>query len=108
LRPRFRRRRNARALPFTDSFGRGIERCARLHLDEYNKLVPTRDDVDFAARAFPAPRQNAIALGDEIGDGAAFRRNADAKRGDLFRPRGANRFSLARHHSASLASSSAR
>ena len=38
-----------------------------------------RDDVDFADRAFPAPRQDAEALGDQQSGGAALRRNAELK-----------------------------
>ena len=38
-----------------------------------------RDDVDLAERAFPAPRQDAVAVRDQPGRRAALRRNAEAE-----------------------------
>ena len=66
-------------------FGGVVERAARLHLDENQHAAAARDDVDFADRASEAPRHDAIALGDEIGRGAAFRREPDEMRGDALR-----------------------
>ena len=70
-------------------FGRVVERRARLDLDEdQQRARRARDDVDLAERALPAPRQDAIALGDQTGGGAALRRKAEAEGGDLpLRPR---------------------
>ena len=67
--------------------GRIVERAARLHLDEHQHAAAARDDVDLADRASEAPRHDAIALGDEIGRGAAFRRKPDEMRRDALRPR---------------------
>src|SRR4051794_18838098 len=46
-----------------------------------------RDDVDLADWAFEAPGDDAIALGDEIGRGAAFRRQPGEMRRDPLRAR---------------------
>ena len=50
-------------------------------------MPPARDDVDFAERRFPTPRQNAEALGDQKRGGAALGRNAELKRDLPLRPR---------------------
>ena len=52
---------------------------ARLHFDEDQQMAAGGDDVDFAERAFPAPRQNAIAFADQPGGGAAFGGKAEAE-----------------------------
>ena len=57
--------------------GRLVERGARLHLDEHQHAAPPRHDVDLADRAAKAPRHDAIAFGDQIGGGAALRREAE-------------------------------
>ena len=98
--PGFGRGRNALALARLDRFRGIVEAGARFHLDEDQQLAPARHDIDFAGRAFPAPRQDAITLGDEIGGGAAFRRKAEAKCRDAFRARRfcrVYRLSAARH-----------
>ena len=71
----------------SSDFGGVVERVARLHLDEHQHAAAARDDVDLADRAAEAPRDDAIALGDEIGRGAAFRREPDEMRRDALRPR---------------------
>jgi hypothetical protein len=38
-------------------------RC--FYFDENQGVTPGGDDIDFAERAFPAPRQNAIAMHDQ-------------------------------------------
>ena len=53
------------------------------------RAAPPRHDVDLADRAAPAPRHDAMALGDQIGGGAAFRREAERER-DLALRRGAS------------------
>ena len=53
---------------------------ACLDLDEDQIAAAAGHDVDFAERRFPAPRQDAIGLGDEQHGGAAFRRKAELKR----------------------------
>ena len=73
-------------------FGGAVERAARLHLDENQHATAARDDVDFADRASEAPRHDAVAFGDEIGGGAAFRREPDEMGGDALGP------GLARRH----------
>ena len=62
-----------------------VERVARLHLDEHQHAAAPRHDVDLADRAAEAPRHDAIALGDQVGGGAAFRRQADAEGRDALR-----------------------
>ncbi len=60
---------------------RGIgELLARLDLDEHQHAAPPRHDVDLADRRLEAAREDAIALGDEIGGGAALGRQAEAER----------------------------
>lgn len=77
--PNFRRRRDALLLPVGDGFGRIVQCRARFHLDENQRVAAGGDDVDFAKRAFPAPRQNTVAMRDQPGRCAAFRRNAEAE-----------------------------
>jgi len=67
-------------LPRQKGFGGAIKRAARLHLDKNQRATAARHDVDFADRTFEAPRHDAIALGDQISGGAAFRREADEMR----------------------------
>ena len=86
------RRRDPVLLTRQKRFGGAVERAARLHLDEHQHAAAARDDVDFADRASEAPRHDAIALGDEIGGGAAFRREPDEMRRDTLGP------GLARRH----------
>ena len=61
---------------------------ARAFTSTKTSSLPRRAiDVDLAERAFPAPRQDAEALGDQPGGGAAFRRNADPECRLPLRPR---------------------
>src|SRR5258708_9768394 len=71
---------DAGSLPVGDRRGRLLEIVPRVLLDENQEMPAARDDVDLADRAAPAPRQDAESLGDEIGGGAAFSRNSQAKR----------------------------
>ena len=49
----------------SDRFRRVGEPLARLDLDEHQQASAAGDDVDFADRALPTPRQDAKAFGDE-------------------------------------------
>ena len=69
------------ALPLIHGFCGFINCGARFHLSKYQQLTPTRDNIDFAERASPSPRQNAESLGDQEGRGTAFGRNSHAKCG---------------------------
>src|ERR1700686_986754 len=89
-----------------DRPGRVVEFVPRLHLDEDQQAPAGRDDVDLADRAAPAPRQDAKAFGDEIGGGAAFRRDAEPERDLALRLRdalGRHRARLTSHGRARLA-----
>jgi hypothetical protein len=86
------RRRDPVLLSRKKRFGGAIERAARLHLDENQHATAARDNVHFADRASKAPRHEAVAFGDEIGGGAAFRREPDEVGGDTLGP------GLARRH----------
>ena len=55
---------DAALLPLGHRLRRRRRAGARLHLDEDQRAAPARHDVDLADRAAPAPRQDAIALGD--------------------------------------------
>ena len=56
---------NAPPLLFGHGFDGLIIGRACLHLDEYQRVTPLRDNVDFACRTAIAPRQNAIAFRDQ-------------------------------------------
>ena len=77
--PGLRRRDDAALLPHDHGFRRIVEPLARLHLDEHQRAAPARHDVDLADRAAPAPRHDAVALGDQVGGGAALGREAEAE-----------------------------
>ncbi len=81
---------------------------ARLHLDEHQRVAPPRHDVDLAHRAAPAPPHDAIALGDQVGGGAAFRRQAERERDLPVRARRCWRLAIRPPCHRSFASSSAR
>ena len=85
--PGFRRRGDALLLPLADRLRRLVECRARLHLDEDQQAAARRDNVDLAARALPAPRQNAVAVRDQPGRGAAFGGYAEAECRNFFRTR---------------------
>ena len=70
--PDFRRGCDAPLRARRDRLRGVVERGARFHFDEDQRLAAAGDDVDLAERAFQAPRQNAIALGDELCGGAAL------------------------------------
>ena len=70
-------RRCALLLARGDGLGGVVELAARLHLDEDQHAAAARHDVDLADRAAPAPRQDAIAFGDQKGGGAALRREPE-------------------------------
>src|SRR6516162_6257423 len=89
--PVLSRRDDALALPRTDRFGSGIETFARLHFHKDQHAAPPRHNVDFPDGRAETAAQYAIALGDEIGRGAALRRQAVAKRDAALRLRGLTR-----------------
>jgi len=53
-----------------------VVRQARLHLDENQRAAPAGHDVDLAHGTAPAPRHDAIALGDQQRGSAALGREA--------------------------------
>ena len=59
-----------------------IEGLPRLDLDKHQEAAASRHDVDLAERAFPAARQDAKALGDEIGRCPTLGRDAGAEGDD--------------------------
>ena len=96
-------------------FRRVVDALARLDLDEDERVAAPGDDVDLAERRLPAPRRDAVALGDEEHGRAALRGEAELECRDAFLPRsapGIGRLNPLRHDpcfpSASLASASAR
>jgi hypothetical protein len=52
------------ALPLIDGFRRLVEAGTRFDLGKHKKLTATRNNIDFAERAPPAPRQNSKSLRD--------------------------------------------
>ena len=56
-----------------------LDAIARLDLDEDQDAAPAGNDVDFAERRFPTPREDAVGLGDQKQRRAAFRRKAERK-----------------------------
>ena len=77
--PDFCCRGDALLLPLGHRIRRALQRRARLHLDEDQRVTPRRDYVDLAERAFPAPRQDAIAVRDQLCRRAAVGGNAEAE-----------------------------
>ena len=80
--PDFRRRRDALFLPFGDRPGRVVQFRAGLYFDENQRVAAGGDDIDFAERAFPTPRQDPVAMRDQPGGGAALGGNAEVKGND--------------------------
>ena len=70
--PYFSSGRNPSALALVDRFRSLIKAGTCFHLCKHQKPTPARDDVDFAERASPAPRQNAESLRDQESGGPAF------------------------------------
>jgi hypothetical protein len=58
--------------PCGDGFCGVVYALARLDLDEGQHPPPAGDNIDFSERRFPAPGQDAVALGDKEQGGAAF------------------------------------
>ncbi len=77
--PGFGSGRNPPPLTFVDRFRGFIKAGARFYFRENQKRAAARNDVDFAARASPSPRENAESLRDQESGGAAFGGNADPK-----------------------------
>jgi hypothetical protein len=73
----FRGGSNSPALMLVDQLRRFIKAGASLHFSKDQKLTSTRDHIDFAQRASPAPRENAESLWDQKSGGAAFGRDTD-------------------------------
>ena len=71
---------DAALLALADRLGGIGELLARLDLDEDEHAASPRHDVDLADRGFEPAEQDAVALGDEKGRGAAFRRQAEPER----------------------------
>ena len=63
------------------------KRVARLDLDEDQRAAAAGDDIDLAERRFPAPRHDAIGLGDQQHRGAALGRKAEPECREAFRAR---------------------
>jgi len=76
---------DAALLALADRLGGILELLARLDLDEDEDAAPPRHDVDLADGGFEPAEQDAVALGDEIGSGTAFRRQAEAECDAAFR-----------------------
>jgi hypothetical protein len=76
---------DAALLALADRLGGIVEPLARLDLDEDEDAAPPRHDVDLADGGFEPAEQDAVALGDEKGRGAALRRQAEAERNAAFR-----------------------
>jgi len=70
--PYFGSGRNPPALALVDRFRSLIKAGTCFHLRKHQKLTSACDDVDFAERASPAPRQNAESLRDQESCGPAF------------------------------------
>src|SRR5262249_31111716 len=99
--PRFGGGDDALPLPRQDGLRGVVQGRPRLHFDEHQQPAPPCHDVELADRALPSPRQNAVALGDEIGSGATFRRETQPERSDTFGTRGvlwADRLSATAHY----------
>ena len=69
--PELRRGDDTALAALGDRLGGAIERRTRFHLDECYGVEAPRDDVDLADRGAKAPRQDAIAFGDEKRRGAS-------------------------------------
>src|SRR5919197_4975565 len=70
---------DAQALAISDRPSGVVQLFACLDLDEQQQASAARDNVDFADRALPPPRQDAEAFGDEERRRPAFGRNTGAK-----------------------------
>jgi hypothetical protein len=75
--PHFRGGGNSPALMLIDRLRRFIKAGAGLHFSKDQKLTSACDDIDFAQRASPAPRENAESPWDQKSGGAAFGRDTD-------------------------------
>jgi hypothetical protein len=70
---------NSSTLPLMNGFRSLIKAGARFYFSEDQKVTPSRDNVDFAERASPTPRQNAKSLCDQESGSTAFGRDTHPK-----------------------------